>query len=179
MRNLNQPGNQNLLETKRVMFIIYKTPKGFQGSESNLGSSFLNTSVSNSEISKQHTDSMRRFCCCFPDCDKRYKNKSILKKHERTHFGPVEHVCHFFPCKKKFKSRENLDLHISNSHLNIKPYPCSFCKRVFSHRNGKTYHERTRHLNYFPYGCSIEQCEKKYANKYSLKAHMRVFHGVK
>jgi hypothetical protein len=45
-------------------------------------------------------------------------------------------ICHFFPCMKKFKSRENLDLHILNIHLKIKPFQCKFCERKFSHRNG-------------------------------------------
>jgi hypothetical protein len=48
----------------------------------------------------------------------------------------VELVCHFFPCMKAFKSRENLDLHILNIHLKMKPFECDYCEKKFSHRNG-------------------------------------------
>jgi hypothetical protein len=48
----------------------------------------------------------------------------------------VELVCHFFPCMKTFKSRENLDLHILNIHLKMKPFECEYCDKKFSHRNG-------------------------------------------
>ena len=121
-------------------------------------------------------ESLRKFKCSFPGCPKRYKNKSILKKHYITHFANFEHRCHFYPCMKQFKSRENLDLHISNTHLSIKPYKCGFCKRVFSHRNGKTYHERTKHLNFLPYKCKSPGCEKQYANKYGLNSHTKTAH---
>ena len=48
----------------------------------------------------------------------------------------VSLICHFFPCMKNFKSRENLDLHILNIHLKIKPFNCEYCVKKFSHRNG-------------------------------------------
>lgn len=51
--------------------------------------------------------------------------------------GKNDLVCHFYPCMKAFKSRENLDLHILNIHLKIKPFTCDFCEKKFSHRNGK------------------------------------------
>lgn len=39
-------------------------------------------------------------------------------------------------CSKIFKTKENLNLHIKNIHLKIKPYSCAYCPAVFSHRNG-------------------------------------------
>lgn len=48
----------------------------------------------------------------------------------------IDLVCHFFPCMKAFKSRENLDLHILNIHLKMKPFVCDYCDKKFSHRNG-------------------------------------------
>ena len=50
-----------------------------------------------------------------------------------------EMICHFFPCMKIFKSRENLDLHILNIHLKIKPFKCDHCDKKFSQRNGKIF----------------------------------------
>lgn len=40
-------------------------------------------------------------------------------------------------CGKSYKSKENLNLHIKNKHLGVKPYTCKFCTSKFSHRNGK------------------------------------------
>lgn len=48
-------------------------------------------------------------------------------------------------CSKKYRSKENLNLHRLNIHLNHKPYKCSLCPRRFSHRNGKLYHEKNFH----------------------------------
>jgi hypothetical protein len=45
-------------------------------------------------------------------------------------------------CDKKYKSKENLNLHYINIHLNVKPYKCIYCNKKFSHRNGKMYHEK-------------------------------------
>jgi hypothetical protein len=46
-------------------------------------------------------------------------------------------VCNREGCEKKYKSKENLNLHIKNKHDMIKPYFCRFCLSRFSHRNGK------------------------------------------
>ena len=45
-------------------------------------------------------------------------------------------TCKFANCTKRYTTKENLKLHISNFHWNLKPYNCSFCKKNFSHRNG-------------------------------------------
>jgi hypothetical protein len=58
----------------------------------------------------------------------------FLKKKTKNEF-----LCHFYPCTKIYKSRENLDLHIQNYHLNLKPYQCELCEKRFSHRNGKLF----------------------------------------
>ena len=44
--------------------------------------------------------------------------------------------CEVTGCEKIYKSKENLNLHIKNIHLNLKPYRCRFCSSTFSHRNG-------------------------------------------
>lgn len=71
-------------------------------------------------------------------------NKTTVETPTSTILGlkrcsKVDLYCHFFPCMKVFKSRENLDLHILNIHLKIKPFSCEFCEKKFSHRNGMIY----------------------------------------
>ncbi len=75
-------------------------------------------------------------------------NYDFLTEHKTTQETPplrilgvkrtskLDLYCHFFPCMKVFKSRENLDLHILNIHLKVKPFVCDFCEKKFSHRNG-------------------------------------------
>jgi len=179
MLNKEEGLSEKLLKTEAENNSIFKISKTTKHENNQLIPQFQRST----EFSKLFLDNnnlppeaKRIFICNYPECPKRYKNKSILKKHYNSHFFNVNHVCHFFPCMKNFKSRENLDLHISNAHLMIKPYDCRYCNRVFSHRNGKTYHERTKHLNYFPYGCNVSGCERKFANRYGLKSHLKVTH---
>ena len=47
--------------------------------------------------------------------------------------------CKYQDCSKKYTTKENLNLHISNIHFNIRPYNCNFCHKIFSHRNGKKF----------------------------------------
>lgn len=62
------------------------------------------------------------------------KNKPLKKKINKT--IKKDFSCIYDKCTKKYKSKENLSLHIKNIHLNIKPYMCRFCSAAFSHRNG-------------------------------------------
>jgi len=66
-------------------------------------------------------------------------SQDLNENEERNLSNDKIMTCHFFPCMKTFKSRENLDLHILNIHLKIKPFKCKFCERKFSHRNGSKY----------------------------------------
>jgi hypothetical protein len=44
--------------------------------------------------------------------------------------------CPYSGCEKMYKLRENLNIHIQNKHINLKPYKCSYCDSSFSYRNG-------------------------------------------
>jgi len=79
---------------------------------------------------------------------------NLSSNNKRTKATVKEFKCTIDGCKKTYKSKENLKLHIQNIHENKKPYKCRFCSAVFSHRNGKTYHERKYHINYLPYQCN-------------------------
>jgi hypothetical protein len=63
---------------------------------------------------------------------KRFKRVKL-----RENEGKYLFDCSVKGCGKKYTTKENLNLHISNVHLHVKPYNCSFCKKIFSHRNGK------------------------------------------
>jgi len=61
---------------------------------------------------------------------------SSLKIDENKEHSKKEYKCEELNCDKKYKTKENLKLHILNIHLGVKPYVCNFCSRRFSHRNG-------------------------------------------
>jgi hypothetical protein len=77
------------------------------------------------------------FVCTFENCAKLFEYKWILERHINSHFCFKMHKCDYENCNKAYKSRENLNLHVKNKHLGIKPYQCNFCSSRFSHRNGK------------------------------------------
>jgi hypothetical protein len=83
----------------------------------------------------------KNFICGFENCGKRFEYKWILERHTNSHFCFKLFKCEYEDCDKAYKSKENLNLHIKNKHLNMKPYQCSFCQLLFSHRNGKYCYE--------------------------------------
>jgi len=76
------------------------------------------------------------FCCGFEGCDKKFEYKWILDRHANSHIGFKMFSCEFVGCEKAYKSKENLNLHMKNKHLGVKPYSCKYCEARFSHRNG-------------------------------------------
>jgi hypothetical protein len=48
-----------------------------------------------------------------------------------------KYKCEYSECGKRYKTKENLILHVRNIHLKEKPYQCVYCESKFSHRNGK------------------------------------------
>ncbi len=76
------------------------------------------------------------YICSFDNCGKKFKYKWILDRHMNSHFCFKLFKCEYVGCDKAYKSKENLNLHIKNIHLKVKPYQCSFCSSRFSHRNG-------------------------------------------
>lgn len=86
-----------------------------------------------------------KHCASFPQ--KLPKEKSDVDS-DINNMCVVNHKKKFFKCvlcTKIYKSKENLNLHRLNIHMNHKPYKCSMCSRRFSHRNGKLYHEKNFH----------------------------------
>ena len=74
--------------------------------------------------------------CNFYKCFRKFKTKDNLKDHYKSHMTSKAFLCEFSGCEKIYKSKENLILHIKNIHLKLKPYRCRFCDTFFSHRNG-------------------------------------------
>lgn len=87
-------------------------------------------------------DADRKYSC--ESCGKRYKQKSHLLVHKRTHDGVRPFVCDFEPCGKSFVTNSALRAHL-RVHSGERPYLCGFdgCGRMFSTNSNLRRHERT------------------------------------
>lgn len=90
-----------------------------------------------------NTDSADRKYSC-DSCGKRYKQKSHLLVHRRTHDGIRPFVCDFEPCGKAFVTNSALRAHL-RVHSGERPYVCCYeeCGRMFSTNSNLRRHERT------------------------------------
>eukprot|EP00301_Raphidiophrys_heterophryoidea_P004803 c12061_g1_i2.p1 GENE.c12061_g1_i2~~c12061_g1_i2.p1 ORF type:complete len:265 (-),score=38.90 c12061_g1_i2:281-1075(-) len=91
----------------------------------------------------------RKFVCA--DCGKRYKQKSHLIVHRRTHDGVRPFTCNFEKCTKSFVTNSALRAHL-RVHSGERPYMCSItgCGRMFSTNSNLRRHERT-HVSQRPH----------------------------
>lgn len=82
-----------------------------------------------------------------------------------------------FPCKDcdgRYKTRQELKVHISYVHENKRAYVCDFCGKSFHNTSGLKKHVQT-HTGETNYTC--EQCGKKFIQKHSLERHRFIHTG--
>ncbi|XP_018407110.1 PREDICTED: zinc finger protein 761-like [Cyphomyrmex costatus] len=117
-------------------------------------------------------------------CNKEFKNKAHLTKHERTHNGEKPYKCEF--CEKTFSQNGHRRQHIVATHYNDEryksnkdlytggvSYKCGTCNKEFKNKAHLTKHERT-HNGEKPYKC--EFCEKTFSQNKNLRRHIVAKH---
>lgn len=136
--------NQNLNLTEELIEIKnLSTNNSFQNLEKIYNNSFSYL-VNNNKDTSFISNSPNTTFSCKNDCKEESLNSQLYFH------------CNFPNCKKLYKTKENLQLHHKNIHLNQKPYNCVYCDKKFSHRTGRAYHERKFHTKIFPYKCAFE-----------------------
>jgi len=97
---------------------------------------------------------------------------SSLKQHKRTHADERPFECS--ECKRKFRYRKNLKIHMIALHNGERLLQCSFCGKKFYAPKDLKIHERT-HTGLKPYSCHL--CPKRFNIKEHLTMHIRVHTG--
>ena len=82
------------------------------------------------------------FVCDFPGCEKKFKTKFSLCRHNLVHSQEKNYTCEF--CGKKFALLQYLKEH-TNTHTSEKPYVCGVagCQERFSQTGKLSLHRRT------------------------------------
>jgi len=103
-------------------------------------------------------------------CNKTFRNKQNLKKHQRIHVVEKAYTCE--ECGKKFALHDYLKLH-SLVHTQIKLHVCNQCEKKFTLSCNLIVHKRI-HTGEKNFECN--QCEKRFATKEGLKIHKLAIH---
>nr|CAH8860678.1 unnamed protein product [Trichobilharzia regenti] len=108
------------------------------------------------------------FDCC--ECDRRFKSKSVLRRHVRVVHEGVTYPCE--QCGKSFSRKWNLKQHINSVHER-QIFQCDNCEKSFSSKNILLRHVRSSHEGVC-YKC--DQCDKTFSRKYDLNQHVIYCH---
>ncbi|XP_069489854.1 zinc finger protein 282-like isoform X2 [Ambystoma mexicanum] len=82
--------------------------------------------------------SSRPYACSI--CEKYFKTRTELTRHQRTHSGERPHHCPV--CGNSFGLRHHLIRH-QRTHTGERPYQCIICKKRFSFKENLNRHQRT------------------------------------
>ena len=93
----------------------------------------------------------KSFMCSINNCNKKFKNKLYLIKHERRHSPNDSYKCD--DCDKKFKIKNSFISHRRYVHSNYRPFVCprSDCNKRFKTKFGFRYHRSHVHSTDRPF----------------------------
>lgn len=117
---------------------------------------------------KKNLEKIGDFTCSL--CDRRFRKKCDLERHERVHSGEKPYEC--LICKGTFQQAHNLTKHMV-THTGMKSYTCDICNKTFGRSDVLARHMHV-HEVHKPFTC--EGCRRTFARHSQLITHMEKRH---
>lgn len=119
------------------------------------------------QLRKVVTHSRDGYVCSV--CEKTFKRRKILRRHERFHTGEKPYPCSV--CSKTFALRKSLRRHM-RFHTGERPHTCMQCSKSFRLRDNLKAHQRF-HTGEKPFACPT--CGKMFRIMRNLEKHQCEF----
>ena len=104
-------------------------------------------------------------------CEFKVKQADRLKEHILIHEGEFRYPCD--KCGGKYVTSSLLRRHHKNVHPATPPVICELCKKVFKRRKKLDAHITNLHLNERPYHCEKDMCNKQFSSQWALNNHLK------
>lgn len=117
----------------------------------------------------KHGENAIKFICSI--CGRSFKEKQILKNHEKIHLPDEEKLkypCTF--CEKKFINSHCLKVHVARIHEKVSYFFCEICGKGCTTKSDLLWH-MDKHTQERNYSCDI--CGLKFKSTNSLRNHKR------
>ncbi|XP_070490842.1 gastrula zinc finger protein XlCGF26.1-like [Chironomus tepperi] len=120
-------------------------------------------------LEKKHGENAEKFICS--QCGRSFKEKQILKNHERVHLPDeqkLKYPCSY--CDKKFVNNHCLKIHIARIHERVAFFFCEICGKGCTTKSDLLWH-MDKHTQERNFSCEI--CSLKFKSSNSLRIHKR------
>ncbi|XP_077989731.1 uncharacterized protein LOC144444189 [Glandiceps talaboti] len=108
-------------------------------------------------------------------CGKAFSSSTHFKEHQMRHAGKRDWVCEL--CSRDFYFKADLAEHVKKVHASGKGHTCKYCKKAFSQDSQLKMHEED-HISDEEKPLVCMQCSKKFAYPVSYARHHRSAHGA-
>lgn len=114
---------------------------------------------------KRTHSGLKPYSC--PHCEKKFAQIGLLNSHVFYHTGDNGFDCD--ECGKSFSRKSRLEIHKMYVHSDVKEFPCGKCPKKFTRKLDVNKHDLL-HTGRKPFRCSI--CNRYFRVKATLKLHL-------
>lgn len=145
----------------------FKDEDGYKCNECKL--SYKTQQAYDKHVNKKHGANAIKFICSV--CGRSFKEKQILKNHEKIHLPDEEKLK--YPCKfchKKFINSHCLKVHVARIHEKVSYFFCEICGKGCTTKSDLLWH-MDKHTQERNHPCDV--CGLKFKSTNSLRNHKR------
>ena len=92
-------------------------------------------------LTTHNKQNLQKFVCSYPGCKSEFRQKWILRDHEKTHINIYKFHCEYENCNKKYNTRSNLEVHL-RKHAGVRPFVCQYCKKQYISKWNMAKHQK-------------------------------------